>query len=34
MEKTTDGAARAGRFVDFHPDKNQGNDAITAMQMA
>ena len=23
-----------GRFVDFHPDKNQSNEAIAAMQMA
>ena len=25
---------RAGRFVDFDPDKNQSNEAIAAMQMA
>ena len=34
LEKTPAGAPRAGRFVDFHPDKNQSNDAIAAMQMA
>ena len=34
MEKNPSGTQRAGRFVDFHPDKNQGNDAIAAMQMA
>jgi hypothetical protein len=34
MEKKPSGTQRAGRFVDFHPDKNQGNEAIAAMQMA
>ena len=34
LEKTPAGAPRAGRFVDFHPDKNQSNDAIAVMQMA
>ena len=34
MEKNPSGTQRAGRFVDFHPDKNQGNEAIAAMQMA
>jgi ATP-dependent DNA ligase len=34
MEKNPSGTQRAGRFVDFHPDKNQSNDAIAAMQMA
>src|ERR1017187_2758283 len=34
MEKNPSGTQRAGRFVDFHPDKNQGNDAIAALQMA
>ena len=34
MEKNPSGTQRAGRFVDFHPDKNHGNDAIAAMQMA
>ena len=33
MEKTPAGAPRAGRCVDFHPDKNQSNDDIAAMQM-
>ena len=27
-------AVVVGRFVDFHPDKNQSNEAIAAMQMA
>jgi ATP-dependent DNA ligase len=34
MEKNPSGTQRAGRFVDFHPDKNQSNEAIAAMQMA
>jgi hypothetical protein len=34
MEKNPSGTQRAGRFVDFHPDKNQSNEAISAMQMA
>jgi hypothetical protein len=34
QEKTPAGAPRAGRFIDFHPDKNQGNEAIAALQMA
>ena len=34
MEKNPSGTQRAGRFVDFHPDKNQSTKAIAAMQMA
>src|ERR1035441_2515358 len=34
MEKNPSGTQRAGRFVDFHPDKNPGNDAIATLQMA
>src|ERR1035437_334657 len=34
MEKNPSGTQRSGRFVDFHPDKNQGNEAIAALQMA
>lgn len=34
MQKTPAGAPRAGRFVDFDPDKNQSNEAIAALQMA
>jgi hypothetical protein len=34
MQKTPAVPPRAGRFVDFDPDKNQSNKAIAAMQMA
>ena len=34
MQKTPAGAPRAGPVVDFDPDKNQSNEAISALRMA